>query len=149
MKIISVEETKPKRYVPLVETPREQPKVVSANVVIPSKVLIIENLSVTITQDFDNEVGFEIKTEPGILSDHKTIPRLDITAKEDIDFDESLTLSKLESIIRRCGILDEYKDFFTNDPEIIINTYTLNIKKRYKYFNEFREGVLIGGDIVT
>lgn len=144
------ENPKPKHYVPLVEPPKKgTPKVLSAGVIVPSKVLIIENLSVTITQDFDDDVGFVINTEPGILSDHKTIPKLDITAKEDIEFDENLTLSKLESIIRRCGILEQYKEYFTNDPEIIINTYTLNIKKRYKYFNEFREGVLIGGEIVT
>lgn len=115
--------------------------------IVQSKVLIIENLSVTITQDFDEDVDFVINTEPGILSDHKTIPNLDITAKEDIEFDEGITLSKLESIIRRCGILDDYKEYFTQDPEIIINTYTLNIRKKYKYFNEFKEGILIGGDI--
>ena len=74
---------------------------------------------------------------------------LDITAKEDVEFDENLTLPKLESIVRRCGILDTYREYFTNDPEIVINQYTLTIRKRYKYFNEFREGILIAGDIVT
>lgn len=156
MEIVSVKnETKPKKYVPLVEVmqPKEKPipkEIVSdASVKIRSKVLVIENLSVTITQDFDEDVDFVIKTEPGILSDHKTIPELDITAKEDVTFDEDITLSKLESIIRRCGILDKYADYFVRDPEIVINTYTLNIKKNYKYFNEFKEGILIGGDIFT
>lgn len=117
--------------------------------IIPSKTLVINELNVTITQDFDEDVDFKIETKPGILSDNKTIPKLDITAKEEIEFDEDLTLAKLESIIRRCGILDEYKDYFTNDPDIVINQYTLTIKKKYKYFNEFREGIMIAGDIVT
>ena len=102
--------------------------------IIPSKTLIINELSVHISQNMDEDVEFSIDTIPGILSDNKTIPKLDITAKEDIDFDESLTLAKLESIIRRCGILEEYKEYFTRDPEIIINQYRLMIDKTFKFF---------------
>ena len=131
-------------YVPITDIPRKMEENI-----IPSKTLVINELNVTITQDFDEDVDFKIETKPGILSDNKTIPKLDITAKEEIEFDEDLTLAKLESIIRRCGILDEYKDYFTNDPDIVINQYTLTIKKKYKYFNEFREGIMIAGDIVT
>lgn len=131
-------------YVPITDIPRKMEENI-----IPSKTLVINELNVTITQDFDEDVDFKIETKPGILSDNKTIPKLDITAKEEIEFDEDLTLAKLESIIRRCGILDEYKDYFTNDPDIVINQYTLMIKKKYKYFNEFREGIMIAGDIVT
>ena len=131
-------------YVPITDIPRKMEENI-----IPSKTLVINELNVTITQDFDEDVDFKIETKPGILSDNKTIPKLDITAKEEIEFNEDLTLAKLESIIRRCGILDEYKDYFTNDPDIVINQYTLTIKKKYKYFNEFREGIMIAGDIVT
>ena len=131
-------------YVPITDIPRKMEENI-----IPSKTLVINELNVTITQDFDEDVDFKIETKPGILSDNKTIPKLDITAKEEIEFDEDLTLAKLESIIRRCGILDEYKDYFTNDPDIVINQYTLSIQKKYKYFNEFREGIMIAGDIVT
>ncbi len=131
-------------YVPITDIPKKMEENI-----IPSKTLVINELNVTITQDFDEDVDFKIETKPGILSDNKTIPKLDITAKEEIEFDEDLTLVKLESIIRRCGILDEYKDYFTNDPDIVINQYTLTIKKKYKYFNEFREGIMIAGDIVT
>ena len=131
-------------YVPITDIPRKMEENI-----IPSKTLVINELNVAITQDFDEDVDFKIETKPGILSDNKTIPKLDITAKEEIEFDEDLTLAKLESIIRRCGILDEYKDYFTNDPDIVINQYTLTIKKKYKYFNEFREGIMIAGDIVT
>ena len=119
----------------------------SSNRPIKSKVLIIKNLSVTITQEFDEDVDFVIKTDPGVLSDNKTIPELDICAKEDVEFDEDITRAKLESIIRRCGILDKYKDYFVTDPDIIIDSYTLTIKKSYRYFNEFKEGILIGSDI--
>ena len=131
-------------YVPITDIPKKMEENI-----IPSKTLVINELNVTITQDFDEDVDFKIETKPGILSDNKTIPKLDITAKEEIEFDEDLTLAKLESIIRRCGILDDYKDYFTNDPDIVINQYTLTIKKKYKYFNEFREGIMIAGDIVT
>lgn len=149
-----------KRYVPLSDTnvrntvasQIEHRKVMKdevSNRIIPSKTLVINELNVTITQNFDEDIDFRIDTKPGILSDNKTIPVLDITAKEDIEFDENMTLAKLESIIRRCGILDTYKEYFTNDPDIVINQYTLTIRKRYKYFNEFREGIMIAGDIVT
>ena len=131
-------------YVPITDIPKKMEENI-----IPSKTLVINELNVTITQDFDEDVDFKIETKPGILSDNKTIPKLDITAKEEIEFNEDLTLAKLESIIRRCGILDDYKDYFTNDPDIVINQYTLTIKKKYKYFNEFREGIMIAGDIVT
>ena len=140
-----INQTQTPRYISITEAKVRKPMF---NIV-PSKTLIINELNVTITQDFDEEIDFKIDTKPGVLSDNKTIPRLDITAKEDIEFDENLTLGRLESIIRRCGILDEYKDYFTNDPDIVINQYTLTIKKKYKYFNEFREGIMIAGDIVT
>ena len=140
------------RYIPIVEAKIPKESLVRENDsgrIIPSKTLVINELNVTITQKFDEDVDFRIDTKPGILSDNKTIPVLDITAKEDVEFDENLTLPKLESIVRRCGILDTYREYFTNDPEIVINQYTLTIRKRYKYFNEFREGILIAGDIVT
>ena len=140
------------RYIPIVEAKIPKESLVRENDsgrIIPSKTLVINELNVTITQNFDEAVDFSIDTKPGILSDNKTIPVLDITAKEDVEFDENLTLPKLESIVRRCGILDTYREYFTNDPEIVINQYTLTIRKRYKYFNEFREGILIAGDIVT
>lgn len=140
------------RYIPIVEAKIPKESLVRENDsgrIIPSKTLVINELNVTITQNFDEDVDFRIDTKPGILSDNKTIPVLDITAKEDVEFDENLTLPKLESIVRRCGILDTYREYFTNDPEIVINQYTLTIRKRYKYFNEFREGILIAGDIVT
>lgn len=140
------------RYIPIVEAKIPKESLIRENDsgrIIPSKTLVINELNVTITQNFDEDVDFRIDTKPGILSDNKTIPVLDITAKEDVEFDENLTLPKLESIVRRCGILDTYREYFTNDPEIVINQYTLTIRKRYKYFNEFREGILIAGDIVT
>ena len=141
MKIVTIgrDEEKPRKYVPLTEAKVKD--------IVKSKVLIIKNLSVTITQNFDEDVDFVIKTDPGMLSDNKTIPELDICAKEDVVFDEDITKAKLESIIRRCGILDKYAEYFIKDPDIIIDSYTLTIKKNYRYFNEFKEGILIGGDI--
>jgi hypothetical protein len=156
MKIVTIdknETTKPTpKYVALTDAMKEKPMSdiisdSSKNRPIKSKVLIIKNLSVTITQEFDEDVDFVIKTDPGVLSDNKTIPELDICAKEDVEFDEDITRAKLESIIRRCGILDKYKDYFVTDPDIIIDSYTLTIKKSYRYFNEFKEGILIGSDI--
>ena len=156
MKIVTIdknEATKPApKYVALTDAMKEKPisdiiSDSSKNRPIKSKVLIIKNLSVTITQEFDEDVDFVIKTDPGVLSDNKTIPELDICAKEDVEFDEDITRAKLESIIRRCGILDKYKDYFVTDPDIIIDSYTLTIKKSYRYFNEFKEGILIGSDI--
>lgn len=151
IEIVSKNNSEQHRYIPIVEAkiPQQPKAIVNNERIIPSKTLVINELNVTITQNFDEDVDFRIDTKPGILSDNKTIPVLDITAKEDIEFDENLTLAKLESIVRRCGILDTYKEYFTNDPDIVINQYTLTIRKRYKYFNEFREGIMIAGDIVT
>ncbi|MEE3397891.1 MAG: hypothetical protein VZR64_00380 [Eubacterium sp.] len=117
--------------------------------IVRSKVLVIENLSVTIVQNMDEDVDFKINTVPGMLSDNQTIPNLDITAKEEIVFDEDLTRRKLESIIRRCGILEQYADYFVRDPDIVINSYTLNVKKNFRFFDEFLEGVLTVSDIFT
>ena len=142
-----------KRYVYLNDIPRQpQQQVIYDNTVdkrniIPSKVLVIDNLSVTIAEGINGDFSFKVDTKPGVLSDKVTIPKLDINANEEIIFDEDITLSKLESIIRRCGVLEQYKEYLSNDPEIIINTYTLNIRKEYKFFNEFKEGVLIGEEI--
>lgn len=141
--------------VSLTDTTSNKPKSISIEearekrrkYVTKSKVLIIKNLSVTIAQNFDEDIDFVIKTVPGILSDNLTIPELDICAREDVVFDEDITKSKLESIIRRCGVLEKYADYFVPDPEIVIDSYTLNIKKSYRYFNEFKEGILIGGEI--
>lgn len=151
IEIVSKNNSEQHRYIPIVEAKISQQSkaIVNSESIIPSKTLVINELNVTITQNFDEDVDFRIDTKPGILSDNKTIPVLDITAKEDIEFDENLTLARLESIVRRCGILDTYKEYFTNDPDIVINQYTLTIRKRYKYFNEFREGIMIAGDIVT
>lgn len=149
IKLIPNNEEKQKRYVSITKANLNNNESQQKNSIIPSKTLVINELNVVIKQNFDEDIDFKITTIPGVLSDNKTIPKLNITAKEDINFDEELTLSKLESIIRRCGILDEYKDYFTNDPDIVINQYTLGIEKKYKYFNEFKEGIMIAGDIVT
>lgn len=134
-----------KHYVPLSESSVKSEK--SESFIVPSKVMIIENISVTIDENLKGEFSFNVDSKFGILQDHKTIPSIDITCNENIEFDEDISLSKLESIIRRCGILEKYSEFFTNDPEIVINSYTLNVKKEYKFFNEFKEGVLIAEDI--
>lgn len=139
------------KYVPLKEAQQQTQSSLrkDESEIVRSKVLVIENLSVTIVQNMDEDVDFKINTVPGMLSDNKTIPNLDITAKEEIVFDEDLTRRKLESIIRRCGILEQYADYFVRDPDIVINSYTLNIKKNFRFFEEFLEGVLTVSDIFT
>lgn len=141
------------RYVPLREanlSERQQHEdTIKNDSFVPSKVLVIENLSITACQTLNEDFTFKVDTKFGILSDNKTIPRIDIMANTNIDFDEDLTLEKLKYIIRRCGILEQYKEFFINDPEIIINSYTLNVRKDYQFFEEFMDGVLIAEDIFT
>lgn len=139
-----------KRYVPLCDSPVlstiHNDKTES---IIPSKVMVIENLNVTIVKRLkDREVSFVVDTKFGILSDNKTVPEVDIMVNaENESFDEEMTLNKLKYIIRRCGILEKYQGYFSNDPEIIINSYTLNIRKDYEFFDEFLEGILIASDI--
>jgi len=138
-------------YVPITEMQKKTPLPKSDNEPekIRSKVLIIENLSVSIAQNMDEDIDFKVNTIPGMLSDNRTVPELDITAKEQIDFDDELTRQKLESVIRRCGILEKYADYFTRDPDIVINSYTLTVKKNFRFFEEFKEAILTVGDIFT
>lgn len=114
--------------------------------IIPSKVMIIENLKITISSDLKDIFNFNVDTTFGRLS-NGIIPNVCITSKEDIEFNENTKLEYLKSIIRRCGILEEYKEFFTNDPDIIINSYTLDIHKEYQFFDEFKQGLMIAEEI--
>lgn len=114
--------------------------------IIPSKVMIIENLKITISNDLKDIFNFNVDTTFGRLS-NGIIPNVCITSKEDIEFNENTKLEYLKSIIRRCGILEEYKEFFTNDPDIIINSYTLDIHKEYQFFDEFKQGLMIAEEI--
>ena len=126
-----------KRYVPLKTT---------QDVIIPSKVMVIENLRVIINDDLNENFQFSVDTKFGPVH-NGIIPKVDISSREPIEFNEDTKLEHIKSIIRRCGILEKYKQYFTNDPEIIINSYTLDIHKEYQFFDEFKEGLLIVGEI--
>ena len=149
----NIDKQQPRRYKPLVEqSPVHKPNVQhqtnsNNSQVLKSKVLVIDNISITISQNLDEDLVFNVDTKASVLSDQVTIPNIDICAKEAMVFDEQITLSKIESMIRRCGVLEEYSDFLVQDPDIVINSYTLNIHKTYQFFNEFKEGVLIGEEI--
>ena len=126
-----------KRYVPLKTT---------QDIIIPSKVMVIENLRVIINDDLNENFQFSVDTKFGPIH-NGIIPKVDISSRESIEFNEDTKLEHIKSIIRRCGILEKYKQYFTNDPEIIINSYTLDIHKEYQFFDEFKEGLLIVGEI--
>lgn len=126
-----------KRYVPLKTT---------QDVIIPSKVMVIENLRVIINDDLNENFQFSVDTKFGPVH-NGIIPKVDISSRESIEFNEDTKLEHIKSIIRRCGILEKYKQYFTNDPEIIINSYTLDIHKEYQFFDEFKEGLLIVEEI--
>ena len=126
-----------KRYVPLRTT---------QDVIIPSKVMVIENLRVIINDDLNENFQFSVDTKFGPVH-NGIIPKVDISSREPIEFNEDTKLEHIKSIIRRCGILEKYKQYFTNDPEIIINSYTLDIHKEYQFFDEFKEGLLIVEEI--
>lgn len=114
---------------------------------VKSKVIVIESLTVTAIESIDGNFIFDVHAEFAKLQDGTIINDIDISANEDIDFDDNLTLKKLNSIIRRCGILEKYEKYFTSDPEIIINSYELKVKKSYRFFEEFLDGVQIAQDI--
>lgn len=152
--IVSLSDNQPeRRYVPLNDVKKELgiPTINQdgdAKNFIPSKVMVIENLSITAVQNLNEEFSFKVDTKFGILSDNMTIPKVDIMANVgEVNFDEDMTLDKLKYIIRRSGILERYKGFFTNDPDIVINSYTLNVRKDYQFFEEFMNGVLIAEEI--
>lgn len=114
---------------------------------IPSKVMVIENLRVTINDSISGDFVFNVGADFAPINKYGVIPKVNITAREDIEFNEKIKLETLKSIIRRCGILEEYKVFFTNDPDIIINSYTLDIHKEYQFFDEFKDGLMTVQDI--
>lgn len=113
----------------------EQPEIVK------SKVIVINSIKVVAEQDAEGSFTFEIKTEFGKLSDGSSIEGIDITANEDIEFDENMTLKKLNTIVRRCGILEKYGEYFVPDPEIVVNSYEISVKKQYRFFEEFNDGI--------
>lgn len=126
-----------KRYVPLKTT---------QDIIIPSKVMVIENLRVIINDDLNENFQFSVDTKFGPIH-NGIIPKVDISSRESIEFNEDTKLEHIKSIIRRCGILEKYKQYFTNDPDIVINSYTLDIHKEYQFFDEFKEGLLIVEEI--
>ena len=126
-----------KRYVPLKTT---------QDVIIPSKVMVIENLRVIINDDLNENFQFSVDTKFGPVH-NGIIPKVDISSRESIEFNEDTKLEHIKSIIRRCGILEKYKQYFTNDPDIVINSYTLDIHKEYQFFDAFKEGLLIVEEI--
>jgi len=110
--------------------------------IIRSKVMVIDNISLTVNRNIDEEITLKVDSKFCPVSDG-IIPKVDIISKEDIIFDETLTVDTLKKIIRRCGILEQYEKYYINDPEIVINSYTLNIKSDYKFFEEFRNAAVI------
>jgi hypothetical protein len=110
--------------------------------IIRSKVMVIDNISLTVSRNIDEEITLKVDSKFCPVSDG-IIPKVDIISKEDIIFDETLTVDTLKKIIRRCGILEQYEKYYINDPEIVINSYTLNIKSDYKFFEEFRNATVI------
>ena len=52
-----------------------------------------------------------------------------------------MTLKKLNTIVRRCGILEKYGEYFVPDPEIVVNSYEISVKKQYRFFEEFNDGI--------
>lgn len=121
--------------------PKEEPEEEKEPEIVKSKVIVINSIKVIAEQDIEGNFTFEIHTEFANLSDGKPIEGIDITANEDIEFDDTLTLKKLNSIIRRCGILEKYQEYFVSDPDIIINSYELSVKKQYRFFEEFNDGI--------
>ena len=109
--------------------------------IVKSKVIVINSIKVIAEQDAEGNFTFEIKTEFGKLSDGSSIEGIDITANEDIEFDENMTLKKLNTIVRRCGILEKYGEYFVPDPEIVVNSYEISVKKQYRFFEEFNDGI--------
>lgn len=109
--------------------------------IVKSKVIVINCIKVIAEQDVEGNFTFEIKTEFGKLSDGSSVEGIDITANEDIEFDENMTLKKLNTIVRRCGILEKYGEYFVPDPEIVVNSYEISVKKQYRFFEEFNDGI--------
>ena len=151
---VELDSDQPKRYVPITELnkietndtiPKE--KVEEYKEIIKSKVIVIDSFVVTAIEDLDGNFTFEAHANFAKLQDGTSIEGIDITANENIDFDENLTLRKLNSIIRRCGILEKYHNYFVSDPEIVINSYEIKVKKQYRFFEEFLDGVEIVEDM--
>ena len=137
----------PKHYIPLVEAVKTTEVAELKTEIVKSKVLVINVVKVTAIESMNGYFSFKVDAEFAPLQDGTKIEGISITANEDIEFDEGLKLTKLNSIIRRCGVLERYAKYFVNDPEIVINSYSLDVRKEYQYFEEFLDGVLIAQDL--
>ena len=123
IKLIPNNEEKQKRYISITKANLNNNESQQKNSIIPSKTLVINELNVLNKLKFNEDIDFKITTVPGVLSDNKTIPKLNITAKEDINFDEELTLSILSGSIPSIEYETKVKNTFSaNTTERILRT---------------------------
>ena len=120
----------------------ESPRYLSTNEVTKTNTIIVNDLVVVITQ-INGAIGIRIKVSVAPLPDG-SIPLIDFNlSDEPINFsEEGFRLTKLTSVIQKQAYTQYPEAFKSEDPDVIVNNYSLEVRKDDESFPDFRNTVL-------
>lgn len=120
----------------------ESPHYVSFDMVTKTDTIIVNNLVVIITK-VDGVIGIKIVASIAPLPDG-SIPIIDFNLSEEpINFTEDgFRLTKITSVIQKQAYAQYPNMFKSEDPDVIINNYCMEIRKDGQTFPDFRNTIL-------
>lgn len=120
----------------------ESPYNLSVRELPKTNTIIINSLVIVITKISDS-IGIEIKTYVAPLQDG-SVPIIDFNESEEtINFtEEGFRLQKLNSVIQKQAYEQFPHLFKTEDPDVIINNYSIEIRKDDETFPDFKNTLL-------
>ena len=114
------------------------------NETMKTNIIVVNKLTVTITelQEQNITIGIEADIEP-ILNGKNTIKICFEDADEPINFNEDeLRLHKIISVIQKQAYSQYPHLFKTEDPDVIISNYSLEVRKDSDNFPNFKDAIL-------
>ena len=102
------------------------------------KDLIVHEVRLTIVDKGDNSKVYcdlNLDIEP-VMDQHREYPELD--TKEAINLDGNVTVNDIKDIIKNSGYLEKYKEYYVDDPNIIIEKYSVEVVKEFEKFSKFK-----------
>lgn len=110
---------------------------------LPKTNTIIVNSLIIVISQINNQINIEIKTYVAPLQDG-SIPIIDFNNSEEIiNFTEDgFRLQKLNSVIQKQSYQQFPHLFKSEDPDVIINNYSIEIRKDSETFPDFKNTLL-------
>lgn len=120
----------------------ESPHYVSFDVTTKTNTIIVNNLVVIITK-VQGVIGIKIVASIAPLPDG-SIPIIDFNLSEEpINFSEDgFRLSKITTVIQKQAYAQYPHMFKSEDPDVIINNYCMEVRKDDETFPDFRNTIL-------